>query len=170
MKNCDCKTENGYEVIGFGGKPINVNDKIEKKGYKCLSESLLWNPNPKKMSEEQLNHIRKELPEWAAGNVENFSEKDKISLSGDLSQWDNEEFMGKLEYKFSYFGKPAAEEIPVYTFKINNTSVYFPNYTDEYSVYGKKDKFGFEYFPAVQKPNYQIIENEEWIETEVKTK
>ncbi|WP_162087103.1 hypothetical protein [Chryseobacterium aquaeductus] len=157
MKNCDCKTENGYEIIGFGGKPIEVTHKIEKEGYKCISESVLWNPNPKKMTNEQLESLRNEIPEWASKNIQNFSDADKVLLISQLKNVSNKDFSEQLKYKFSYFGKPASQEIPIYEFQLNETSVFCPNYSDEYEMYGKKDKFGFEFYPESEKPNYPNI-------------
>ncbi|WP_419868499.1 hypothetical protein [Chryseobacterium sp. CT-SW4] len=167
MKNSQCKSESGYEMIGFGGKPVNVTDKIEKENCKCITESLLWNPSPKKLSTEQLQQIRKALPVWAAENVKNFSADDKKTLENQLEKMKDEELLEKLKYKFSYFGKPALEEIPVYAIKIESAWAYYPDYSDEYAAYGKKDKFGFEYYPLKDKPDYPLLENEEWAEEEL---
>lgn len=167
MKNCDCKTENGYEIIAYGGKPIDITHKIENEGYRCLTESTVWNPNPSKMSEENLDNLREKIPEWASKNILGFSEVDKADLETYLSKLSNKDFSEKLEYKFSSFGKPASQEIPIYEFMINKTSVFCPNYNDEYSMYGKKDKFGFEFFPENEKPNYPVILNKESLENEL---
>ncbi|WP_292010908.1 hypothetical protein [Chryseobacterium sp.] len=167
MKNSACKTENGYEIIGFGGKPVNVTDRIEKEACKCITESLLWNPNPKQFNSEQLKEIKKELPLWVAKNVKGFSAEDQKLLEAQLEKMNDKELLEKLKYKFSYFGKPASEEIPVYVMKIESVWAYCPNYSDEYAVYGKKDKFGFEFYPLKDKPNYSIIENQEWAEEEL---
>lgn len=166
MENEICKTENGYEIIGFGGKPVNIDDKIKKEKCKCITESLLFNPNPKKFSPEQLAELRNELPEWASKNIKDFSDNDKKELA-DILKLEDAELLKKFEYQFSYFGKPASEEIPVYIFKIKSVPAYCPNFTDEYAVYGKKDKFGVELYPLKDKPDYPKIENKDWAKTEL---
>lgn len=165
-KNWACKTMNGYEITGYGGHPIDVTHKIEEENCKCITQSLLVNPNPKKFTGEQLRVLRQQLPQWAGKNIDGFSENDRKELAGSLQQMNDSELLAKLEYCFSYFGKPASEEIPVYTIKIKSATAYCPNYAEEYTMYGKKDKFGFEPYPFKDKPDYPIIENKNWAENE----
>jgi hypothetical protein len=110
IENIWCKTENGYEITGFGGMPINIDDRI-KEGCKCLNSSMLWNPDPKPFDYKQLQEIRKELPGWAVKNVKDFSEEDKKDLAQELNRMSDAELLEKLKYRFSYFGKPTREEI-----------------------------------------------------------
>lgn len=161
MKNFDCKTENGYELIGYGGTPVNITKKIEDENCECLNEIVIVNPHPKLFSKTQLRELKNNLPVWAKNNLSNFTEQDVKNLIEEL-QVSDDELQKKFKYKFSYFGKPAEAEIPIYTFSIKNHTVYCPNYFDEYSNYGLKDKFGFEAFPQEDKPDYPIIENENW--------
>lgn len=165
MKNIECKTENGYELIGYGGKPVDITQKIEKENCECLNRSVLVNPKPLQFNSYQLKQLRKVLPDWAKENIKNFSSNDEEALIAELNMSDTD-LLKKIKYKFSYFGKPTEEEIPIYIYSIKSIPVYCPNYIQEYSMYGKKDNFGFEIYPISSKPDYPIVENKDWAKNE----
>lgn len=165
MKNIACKTENGYELIGYGGKPVDITHKIEKENCECLNQTVMVNPKAMQFNKNQLDLLRKELPNWAKKNIKNFSTNDEKSLINELNISDNE-LLKKFKYKFSYFGKPIQEEIPIYIYTIKSVPAYCPNYIQEYSMYGKKDNFGFEIYPINDKPEYPLIENKDWAKNE----
>jgi hypothetical protein len=165
MENIWCKTEDGrYEIWAF--TPIDVTDRIEKEGCKCLSGSLLWNPDPLLFDYRQLQEIRKELPGWAVKNVKDFSEEDKKDLAQELNRMSDAELLKKLKYRYSFFAKLVDTEVPVYTIKIKSVQAYCLNYFLVYEVYDGKYSIDNDPEPFGKKPNYPIIENEDWARNE----
>jgi hypothetical protein len=167
MKNRWCKTENGYEIIGFGGMPINIDTRIEKDGCECLTESLLWNPNPKQFDYNQLHEIREKLPAWAVKNIKNFTEEDIKELAQELARMSDAELLEKLKYRYSFFKYSRYQEIYVYTLKIKGRYAYCINYQEVYDHYGNKEAYppNDEFYEKL-KVYYPIIENEDWARNE----
>ena len=164
IKNIWCKSENGwYEV--WGRTPIDMTVPINNGECECISESLIIEKKTNHFNKLQLEKIRKELPNWAVNNIKGFSEKDKKELFLKLRQFTDEEFLQKLEYKYTFIEDTYQTcFVPVFIFSIGSEKAYCPNYQCVYDDYKRlsKDSEGIKFLSKRKPPNYPIIESESW--------
>lgn len=160
IKNSYCKTENGqYEV--YGNTPVNITKRIKDGDCECISESLIVEKKTKQFTQNQLDEIKKQLPDWIIKNYNNVSVEKKEKFIKDLNELSIEGFHDKLKYRYTFF--PFIGSVPVYTFQINDILVYCPNYAYVYDLYdGKYSNKNDGKEPFGKKPDYPIIESQSW--------
>ncbi len=167
LKNLPCKTDDGgYEVYALWGSssPINLTNRINSDDCECINEFLIVEKKPIQFTEQQLLDIKRQLPNWAAKNLKNFSKKDKQDLENEIKKISNENFIKSFQYKYTF--SLFVGQVPVYRLKIRNVTAYCLNYSYVYDLYDGK------YSPKIEskepfgkKPNYPIIESETWVKT-----
>lgn len=164
IKNIWCKSEKGkYEI--WGKTPVDISEKIKKEECECISDGLIIEAKPALFNKTQLEEIKKQIPVWASHNIEGFSEKDKSALSLKLKNLTDQEFLKKLEYRYSFLeDKYLTCFIPVYIFTIGSKKAYIPNYKCVYDDYKRLSKTveGAKFLLNQKAPNYPIIESESW--------
>jgi len=160
LKNMSCRTENGtYEI--WGNTPVQINDKIKNEDCECISETLIKEKLPLALTNNQIESIKKELPEWAVKNVKGFTENERVNLSDQFKKLTNEEFLEKLEYEYTFVDSSYLTcFVPVYTFTFGSTKAYIPNYQCVYDNYKKAKKNNNSL--KIKTPNYPVIESKSW--------
>ncbi|MET3027818.1 hypothetical protein ABXT06_14160 [Flavobacterium sp. UW10123] len=160
LKNMPCRTEDGtYEI--WGNTPVQINDKINNAECECISETLIKEKSPLVLNDNQIEIIKKELPKWAVKNVKDFTENERVNLSGQFEKLTNKEFLEKLEYEYTFIDSSYLTcFVPVYTFTFESTKAYIPNYQCVYENYKKAKKNNNSL--KIKTPDYPIIESKSW--------
>lgn len=171
IKNMWCLAEDwragsGYEIGQHNSSlPYDITEQIKKGECECISDNLIIEDNPTPLNKIQLQKIKKELPNWAINNIKDFSEQDKLDLSVEIRELTDNEFLEKLEYKFTFIdGTHLTCFVPVYVFKVASKKAYCPNYQCVYDDYKRlsSDPEGIKFLSNRKPPNYPIIESESW--------